>query len=82
MPKGNHGPRLPPHLPRDPVVAALVEARVAHGLTRAALAARMGYHAALLAKWERELCQPRLASLRDWADALGFRFELQTKSAE
>lgn len=82
MTQGNHGPRRPQRMPRDPVVAALVEARLAHGLTRAALAARMGYHTALLSKWELERCQPRLASLRDWADALGFRFELQTKSAE
>jgi transcriptional regulator with XRE-family HTH domain len=76
--------RNAPRLPRKsrqqvpPIIAELREARLVLGMSQADLADRLGYSEhGTIARWERGETSPRLASLLDWSQALGFQLKLQ-----
>jgi transcriptional regulator with XRE-family HTH domain len=57
----------------DPIVAALKAERKRQGLSLERLGKRMGRHTyQTVWQWESGTHAPTLASLRAWADALGF----------
>jgi len=56
--------------PKYRVLEQLRAARETSGLTRAQLAASMGYHVLILGRWERGEQFPSMRRLHDWADAL------------
>ena len=59
------------------MIARLVQARLEQGLTRRELAARMGYYAGNMSRWENEQSCPNFRALNDWAMALGFHLVLE-----
>jgi transcriptional regulator with XRE-family HTH domain len=60
-----------------PIIAELREARLEQGMSQGKLADRIGYsrHGGV-ARWERGEASPRLSSLIDWSQALGFQLKL------
>jgi ribosome-binding protein aMBF1 (putative translation factor) len=75
-------PRFRPSssVPSDPVLAALVTARNAAGLTLGDLGKRTGYDASRLSRYERGKHIPGMRVLRDWAEALGLELRLIAKA--
>lgn len=63
--------------PKSPLIAALVKARLAQGLTLAELSKRTGYHICSLVHWENEHQSPKMQSVIDWAQALNLKIVLQ-----
>ena len=61
---------------RDPLLAALREARLAQGESLDRVGLRAGFAHDLVAKWERGARTPRLANAVAWANALGFELTL------
>lgn len=61
----------PRKAPRHTGDSPIAKARLAAGLTQEQLAARMGITQQTVANWERGARNPKLASLRKIADALG-----------
>ncbi len=55
----------------NPVIRRLWELREREGISRPALAKKMGYHPVMLGKWERGEATPSLQRIRDWCQALG-----------
>lgn len=58
------------------LIAELIAARHAQGLTQAALAEDMGIDKGLLGRWEAGRTVPSLRSLERWAYSLGYQFAL------
>jgi DNA-binding transcriptional regulator YiaG len=63
--------------PTVPIFALLWERREALKITRYDLAAHMGYHYAMLGRWERGDAMPSLQKLIDWAETLGLALALE-----
>lgn len=63
--------------PKSPLIAALVEARLAQGLTLRELSKRTGYGLNSFVLWEHERVSPKLQSVNDWAQALGCKLLVQ-----
>lgn len=63
-----------------PVISALVEVRLAWGLTRHEVGSRCGIDSRKLRAYELGLNEPNLRYLRKWADALGYEITLRGKS--
>ena len=61
----------------DPLCAALAQRRVELGLSRNALAARIGYDIAGITRWETGENMPTLRHFIDWAGGLGLRVILE-----
>jgi len=61
------------------LVVSLMYARLAHGLTQAQLADRLGVSRAAVESWETGRREPRASRLVDWVDALGLRLHLAPK---
>lgn len=59
-----------------PIITQLRDARTASGLSRAALARRMGWAEYSLLQWETGRRSPRLEGLVDYAAALGYQITL------
>lgn len=74
-----NAPRLPRKSRRQvpAIIAELREARLEQGMSQGKLADRIGYskHGGI-ARWERGEASPRLSSLIDWSQALGFQLKL------
>lgn len=60
----------------DPLIYALRKRRIAKNLAVHELADRIGYHESTLRNTETGLSGPKLALIKDWAEALGLRLEL------
>lgn len=69
-------------LPQDPLIRALVNARLEQDVTLEVLARRLGYHRNTIYAWENERYKPTLRAFIDWADSLGLEIRLITVSAE
>ena len=65
-------PRKAPRHTGDSLIA---KARLAAGLTQEQLAARMGITQQTVANWERGARNPKLATIRKIADALGIDWQ-------
>lgn len=61
---------------RDPLLAALRDARLARGVSLDRLGQQAGFAHDLIGKWERGARSPRLANAVAWANALGFDLRL------
>ena len=62
-----------------PVISRLTEARLAWGIDRADMAARIGCAVCCLQGWENGEHAPRIDALSKWADALGYNLNLWPK---
>ena len=67
------------HTPRNPVIAALLEARVEQRMTHEALSKKTGYCTNSFVRWEAETQFPKLTALNDWAQALGLELTLKVR---
>lgn len=63
----------------NPIIKLLYDIRLEKGWTRAELADRLGKHVNQIITWESGVINPRLDSLTDWANALGYEFDLHLK---
>ncbi|WP_165968915.1 helix-turn-helix transcriptional regulator [Actinomadura sp. KC06] len=61
---------------RHPLVQQLIKARYAQDLNQAQLAERMGRWPSTVGAWEAGSRIPNMASLDEWAAALGLRITL------
>ena len=62
--------------PADELVAALHTARLLRGVSQTDFAKKAGVYQQQVSRWEAGIEQPTLATLRLWAQALGYRIEL------
>lgn len=60
-----------------PLIEQLRAARIAQGLTRIAVARRLGIGANRIGEWERGDVVPKASALAAWADAVGKRLTLE-----
>lgn len=60
----------------DPVINALRTERVRRGWSQSHLSDLLGHTAGSISQWESGNQCPRWTAIRDWAEALGFRFHL------
>jgi len=56
----------------DPIITILTNRRIKLGLTRTALATRIGALNQQISGWEENINHPTIARLRIWAAALGY----------
>lgn len=59
-----------------PIIAELITARLLKGWTQRDLAARFNMRQSEISGWERLAMLPTVASLAEWADALGYDLSL------
>lgn len=67
----------PPRRGLHPIVEVLRKARYERGMSQDVLAERMGYSGASIQDWESGRRRPSIASVYDWAQALGLRLEVR-----
>ena len=63
----------------NPIIKLLYDIRLEKGWTQEELAVRLGKHVNQIITWESGVTNPHLDSLTDWANALGYEFDLHLK---